>query len=160
MLLHGEHPYGEDKVMSEEEILSSVFGEYRPKPKERIVAHRVLQFCAENPHLLPIPERETEGELLPVIQSVVEEMYGNPFGYYFRRDRHREILEVRHRVLKIYQEMSGKPIIAVAREFGFNHSTLVHAFKKVSDLCEVDKNFRREYGEMKRKINERLKCVK
>ena len=141
-------------IRNEEEILWRIFDK-KLKPWERICAHRVLEWCAENPYRLIREKKEGSGDLLDVLEDVVQEMYGKPFSYFMMKDRRRPIVDVRHRALKIYHEMSGKPVYRIAKQFGFNHTSLLYAFRNVQDLCETDEDYRREYEEMKRKIHER-----
>lgn len=144
-------------MLSEGEILGRIFPGKELKPAAAVAAHRVLEWCRENPYLLPPPTEKVGGDLLSIIGDVVEEMYGRPLKWYLRRDRRRDVLDVRHRVLYLYRKLSGKSILKISEEFGYNHSTLINAFKKVEWNCKTDDDYGMEYEEMKERVITRCK---
>ncbi|PEN14759.1 chromosomal replication initiator protein DnaA [Longibacter salinarum] len=69
------------------------------------------------------------------------------------RSRKREIAAARQTAMYLCRELTSESYASIGSRFGGrDHSTVIHANKKVSDRLDVESNFRQEIDELKRSI--------
>lgn len=78
------------------------------------------------------------------------------------KKRDRIYVEPRHTYLSLahYFFVSEKiPYARLAAVVGGDHSSLIHAMKTVSNLCDTNKTFNKAYNELKQKIKEKIELI-
>lgn len=94
--------------------------------------------------------------LFDIIDESLSELYGHDMMYYLRKDRHRDIVDVRHKILYLYRHISRAPLWRMEDLFKINHSTMLHSFACTENLRTFDEEFARDYETLHSKINEKL----
>ena len=109
---------------------------------------------------IPAPSisgRDDYNEVLyDVLQQAIQEKYNHELSFYFRKDRHRELVDVRHQVLYLYRFMSTESLIKMERRFGLHHATVLHSCECAENLRIFDSEFAKNYEELSSKINAKL----
>jgi hypothetical protein len=70
--------------------------------------------------------------------------------------RKRELVQARQICMSFQRSYSKRSLKSIGRYWQRDHSTVIHAIKTVSDICETDKKFREEYNEINRLIINKL----
>ena len=94
--------------------------------------------------------------LYDVLQQAIQEKYNHELSFYFRKDRHRELVDVRHQVLYLYRFMSTESLMKMERRFGLHHATVLHSCECAENLRIFDSEFAKNYEELSSKINAKL----
>lgn len=78
------------------------------------------------------------------------------------KKRLREFVEPRHTYLSLSHYFFSKDKISytkLASLVGGDHSSLIHAMKNVSNLCDTNKTFREKYLHLKEKIKDKIELI-
>ena len=87
------------------------------------------------------------------IMEAVAEYYRLSVDDLLSRSRKREIASARQTAMYLCREMTNESYASIGSRFGGrDHSTVIHAHKKVSDRMDVEAAYRRELEDLKRQI--------
>jgi len=87
------------------------------------------------------------------IMEAVAEYYRLSVDDLLSRSRKREIASARQTAMYLCREMTNESYASIGSRFGGrDHSTVIHAHKKVSDRKDVEAAYRRELEDLKRQI--------
>lgn len=93
----------------------------------------------------------------PSMQELIEEAIGGVFPHFLptmiaSRSRKGEVVNLRHIWFKLMYQYSGLSLTKIANIAQRDHSTVIHACRKVDDLCHVEREYCRKFNQ----INEAL----
>lgn len=103
-----------------------------------------------------------EKHRLSTMQELIEEAIGSVFPYFLptmiaSHSRKGEIVTVRHIWFKLMYQYSGLSLTKIAKIADRDHSTVIHACRKVDDLCHVERNYCRKFNEINEALINKLK---
>lgn len=139
-----------DKLL---EIEETIFGSsWRLMPtKEKDLVERVLNWCIENPSILPkepIFKPSWSDLMLKAMDESLRELYGANLGYFMKRRRDRERVEVRNQLFSIYREKTSVTLQTMEKIFCYNHATIIHGIEMHKTLCKYDRGYKEKYDSL------------
>jgi chromosomal replication initiator protein len=78
-------------------------------------------------------------EKIEYIQTVVCNHYGISVEELFKKDRHPNIVAARYILMFVMKKRMGMSLVSIGKHFGKDHSTVIHAVKKVE--CILDPKY-------------------
>lgn len=138
-------------------VIKAIFGVEEP-PKEKLdIATQVYEWCVKHPSMLvcPTPSFLKGGEELELIDGALCDIYGKGLDYFFNPSKVRSMVETRNMVMALYYERARVTKLAMASIFNKNHSTIIYAIKQNKILCEVDRDYKNRYNQLKEQICKR-----
>jgi len=101
--------------------------------------------------LLSRPERELTIES---IQQVVSEHFSMEVSLLKAKTRKREVVQARQIAMYFAKDLTHHSLKSIGLHFGGrDHSTVIHALQTVNDLMEIDKDFRRDVQEIRKRLS-------
>ena len=93
----------------------------------------------ENEHYINMVENENYSSDQQATNKIKEmcELSGYRFDKVFSRSRNSELVLVRHVIFYLLHKNIHMSYKGLGRKFGYDHSTIIHAKDKISDLLEV-----------------------
>lgn len=70
-----------------------------------------------------------------------------------------EIVEMRHIWMQLMYKFSGISLVKIGKMCNRDHSTILHAIRKVDALCLYDKRFRRQYEKVLKIVMDKLQST-
>lgn len=138
-------------------VIKAIFGVDDLPERELAIASKVYDWCAKHPsRLVSTPPAFLEGgEELRRIDEALIELYGRGLEYFFNTSRIRSMVETRNMVMALYFERARVTKLAMASIFNKNHSTIIYAIKQNATLCQVDRDYKNRYNQLKEQVCKR-----
>jgi chromosomal replication initiator protein len=89
------------------------------------------------------------------IAQTVAQHYGMTPRELITAGRRREFVRARQIAFYISRILTNRSYPEIARHYSKDHTTIIHGYEKVRDLCESDEHFRREVETIRRAIRDR-----
>lgn len=100
-----------------------------------------------------IPGLGEAEDITRIIDQTVSEVMKIPVDMLRKRTRKRDIVYPRHLAMFFYQRKTQMTCGEIGENLGgYDHATVLHAFKNVNNLRETDPEFRKKFEEIKRRI--------
>jgi len=88
------------------------------------------------------------------IQKTVSEYYKVSLSDLLSKSRSRSVVHPRHIAMYLAKELTEKSLPEIARAFGNrNHTTVMHAYRKIRGLLETDQKINDECNNLKRLLS-------
>lgn len=141
----------------DERIRKAIFGQEPLSCEQESAAQRVYDWCVKHPSMLvcPTPQFLKGGKELELIDASLRDIYGKGLDYFFNPSKVRSMVETRNMVMALYFERARVTKLAMASIFNKDHSTIIYAIKQNKILCEVDKDYKKRYNQLKEQICKR-----
>lgn len=98
--------------------------------------------------------------VIEYIIKVVGNYYGVGMDYSQVKSRKRELVVARQVAMYFSNKYTNATLHVISEHFnGKNHATVLHAIKQVANLCETDKEFKKQVKDLKQIIELNAKSV-
>lgn len=98
--------------------------------------------------------------VISYIIKVVGNYYGLDQSYSVVKSRNRELVVARQVAMYFSHKYTDATLAFISDHFnGKNHATILHAIKQVTNLCETDKEYKKQIKELKNIIEINAKSV-
>ena len=98
------------------------------------------------------------------VQEHIEAAIGEVYPHFLPSmvkctSRKGEIVEMRHIWMQLMYKFSGISLVKIGKMCNRDHSTILHAIRKVDALCLYDKRFRRQYEKVLKIVMDKLQST-
>lgn len=100
----------------------------------------------------PIPLKPEHIRIIKRIKSAVCEVFVLLPSRINENEKVRSVVEAKFVARALSYELPGATSVAVAKEFGCDHGSVLNARKRMNDLCDTDPEYRAKVEQVKRLI--------
>lgn len=87
------------------------------------------------------------------IQRMVADYYNIKVADLKSKSRSRSVARPRQMAMALAKELTSHSLTEIGRAFGRDHTTVLHACKAISELCENDNSFKEDHTHLTRKLS-------